>query len=169
MKKLPVILGTAAIAGALFMSYGHAEDKAKSPKTEPAKALKNQTVCPVLGNKIDSTAYSDIQGQRVYYCCPACSKKMKADPDKYFKKAAEQGVLFQNIQKSCPVSGEAIDSTVFTDYQGRRIYFCCKKCIADFEKSPADILSKMDKPAVTDSLKMEHHEAEHQGHEMHGH
>lgn len=161
MKKLTVILRTAAISGLLFMPFGHSEDKAQSPKIDAAKTLKNQTVCPVMGNKIDSTVYTDIQGQRVYLCCPACSKKLKADPDKYFKKAAEQGVLFQNVQKSCPISGDKIDSTIHIDYQGRRIYFCCKKCVMDFEKSPTDILSEMDKPAATDSSMMMHHKAGH--------
>jgi YHS domain-containing protein len=122
-------------------------------KTEPSKTaakatapqtLKNQSLCPVMGDEIDTTQYLDIQGQRVFFCCKKCEAKMKADPDKYFQKAAEEHVLFKNIQTSCPVSGKPIDTTVFTDYQGRRLFFCCDKCPVEFAKDPQKYLLKMD-------------------------
>ncbi len=138
----------------------HAEDK--TPATKTSKELKPQTLCPVMGKPIDSTAYTDIQGQRVYYCCPMCSKKLKADPDTYFKKAAADGVLFENIQSKCPVSGEALeDSAVFTDFEGRRIYFCCSKCEKSFKADPQKFLKKMDAAA---DKKAEPMKEEHKGH-----
>ena len=91
--------------------------------------LKEQTICPVMGNKINKNVYTDIQGQRVYFCCPGCIETMKADPDKYFKKVAKDGVRFENIQTVCPVTGEKIDTTVSTYYEGRTVYFCCNNCI----------------------------------------
>lgn len=118
---------------------------AAGEKTEVKKELKNQTNCPVMGGAIDSSLYTDIQGQRVYHCCPMCSSKFKADPDKYFKKAAEQGVLFENIQTTCPVSGEELeDKSVYADFEGRRIYFCCKKCRGTFNEDPQKVLKMMD-------------------------
>jgi YHS domain-containing protein len=142
---------------------------AKQP--EETKELKPQTHCPVMGGKIDSTFYTDIQGQRVYHCCGMCSSKLKADPDKYFKKAAEEGILFENIQTTCPVSGEKLEEkSVYTDYEGRRIYFCCKKCAATFNENPAKYLSKLDMPMETeevvkdtteDAQSHEHHEHHH--------
>ncbi len=132
----------------LFLAMGALafakEQTAKNTKPVPVE-LKNQTNCPVMGGKIDSTFYTDIQGQRVYHCCPMCSKKLKADPDKYFKKAAAEGVLFENIQTTCPVSGEKLaEKEIFTDYEGRRIYFCCKKCRGTFNEDPQKFLKKMD-------------------------
>jgi len=50
----------------------------------------------------------------------------------------------QIAQKTCPVMGGKIDPKVFTDYGGRRIYFCCPGCIADFKKDPAKFLGKVD-------------------------
>lgn len=138
----------------------HAEDKTPAPKTP--KELKPQTLCPVMGKPIDSTAYTDIQGQRVYHCCPMCSKKLIADPDAYFKKAAADGILFENIQINCPVSGEELeDSAIFTDFEGRRIYFCCNKCEKSFKADPQKYLKKMD--AATDK-KAEPMKEGHQGH-----
>ena len=46
------------------------------------KGLKPQTVCPVLGGKINKDVYTDYQGQRIYFCCPACIKSF----EKYLKK-----------------------------------------------------------------------------------
>ena len=130
--------------------------------TKSAKELKPQTNCPVMGGVIDSTIYTDIQGQRVYHCCPMCSKKLKADPDKYFKKAAADGVLFENIQATCPVSGEELeDSAIFTDFEGRRIFFCCNKCEKSFKADPQKYLKKMD---VATDKKAEPMKEEHQGH-----
>lgn len=130
-------------------------DKADTTKiTEPTK---HQTNCPVMGGKIDSAAYSNIQGQRVYHCCNGCQKKLAADPDKYFKQAAKDGILFENIQKRCPVSGKAIEKKeVFTDFEGRRIYFADRECAGKFAAEPAkyvkalDLQTKEDYPAKTD-------------------
>ncbi|MCH7873560.1 MAG: hypothetical protein IID33_17825 [Planctomycetes bacterium] len=52
-----------------------------------------QTKCPVKGGDIDPTVFGDMaSGQRIYYCCPACDKKLKKDPAKYAEKLAEQGI-----------------------------------------------------------------------------
>lgn len=161
-------LSTAVAAGMLLLGVtGHGQDK--SP--EKPKELKNQTHCPVMGGKIDSTVFTDIQGQRVYHCCPSCIPKIKADPDKYFKKAAAQGILFENIQTTCPVSGEAIDKSKFVDFEGRRIYFCCNQCIKDFNKDPQKFLSKMDQSSEKPSSDMEKEHDTHEGHgdHLHGH
>jgi YHS domain-containing protein len=144
--RFPVILSIILAVSLAMISPARAEDQAKadSSTTTPVE-LKNQTHCPVMGGKIDSTAYTDIQGQRVYHCCPMCSAKLKKDPDKYFKKAAAKGVLFENIQTFCPVSGEKLEKKeVYTDFEGRRIYFCCKKCRGTFGEDPEKYLTALD-------------------------
>jgi YHS domain-containing protein len=146
MKFKPFAVLVLVVVLAAFNVY--AGDTGKEAEKEKPRELKNQTNCPVMGGKIDSSAYTDIQGQRVYHCCPGCSKSLKADPDKYFKKAAEEGILFENIQTTCPVSGEELkEKKAFTDYEGRRVYFCCEMCIDTFTKDAAKYLDKMDEPA----------------------
>ncbi len=49
-------------------------------------AAKGQSVCPVLGGKIDQKVYTDYQGQRIYFCCPGCVGMFQKDPEKYLKK-----------------------------------------------------------------------------------
>ena len=161
------ILATAFSVMLLAMVTVHAADTKEGPAKEPPKELKNQTHCPVMGGKIDSTVFTDVQGQRVYHCCPMCSDKLKKDPDKYFEKAAEEGVLFENIQTTCLISGEKLeDKSVYSDFEGRRIAFCCKKCRGTFNEDSQKYLSRMDAPA-----KMEEHQEEKSptGHEGHNH
>ncbi len=51
-----------------------------------------QTICPVLGGKINKTICADYQGQRVYFCCPGCVGMFQKDPGNYLNKLKEQGV-----------------------------------------------------------------------------
>ena len=50
-----------------------------------------QKTCPVMGGKIDPNVYTDYNGRRVYFCCPACDKTFKKDPAKYLAKLDSQG------------------------------------------------------------------------------
>ncbi|HEQ98930.1 MAG TPA: YHS domain-containing protein [candidate division Zixibacteria bacterium] len=159
MKKLQFFSIVFALSiftfGLALAGEGHekAEKTAKSESAEKADAveMKAQTICPVMGGKIDKEVYTDIQGQRVYHCCPGCSGALVADPDKYFKKAAAEGVLFENIQTTCPVSGKELEKKeVYADYEGRRVYFCCAGCVASFEEDPQKYLMKLDEKSSTD-------------------
>ncbi|NOZ19766.1 MAG: YHS domain-containing protein [Planctomycetes bacterium] len=44
-----------------------------------------QKTCPVMGREIKKDIFVDYKGRRVYFCCPACPAKFKADPEKYLK------------------------------------------------------------------------------------
>jgi Cu(I)/Ag(I) efflux system membrane fusion protein len=48
-----------------------------------------QTLCPVMGNEVDTEVYADVHGVRVYFCCPPCIDKFKAHPLKYVEKLPE--------------------------------------------------------------------------------
>jgi YHS domain-containing protein len=144
-----ITLSAALAVLALTAVAGGAADRSG---TEAPRELKSQTNCPVMGGEIDSTYFTDIQGQRVYHCCPACSEKLTADPDKYFKKAAAEGVLFENVQTTCPVDGMKLkDKSTYTDYEGRRIAFCGVKCRDAFSKDPVTYLESMDKKQSSES------------------
>lgn len=46
-----------------------------------------QTMCPVMdGNPINKQYFTEYQGKKVYFCCPGCDAKFKADPEKYLAK-----------------------------------------------------------------------------------
>jgi YHS domain-containing protein len=107
------------------------------------RELKPQTTCPVLGDRIDKNVYLDYEGQRIYFCCAGCKDTFLKEPEKYFKKIEEDGILLESIQKKCPVMGGDIDKKEYVDYKGRRVYFCCAGCKEKFDKEPEKYLKNI--------------------------
>ncbi len=52
-------------------------------------------------------------------------------------------------QTVCPVLQGNIDKSVYVDYKGKRIYFCCQGCDAEFNKDPEKYLKKLEAEGVT--------------------
>jgi YHS domain-containing protein len=52
-------------------------------------------------------------------------------------------------QTTCPVLGGNIDKNLYADYQGQRVYFCCKGCDDEFKKDPEKYLEKMKSQGIT--------------------
>ena len=47
-------------------------------------------------------------------------------------------------QTECPVMiGNEIDPSIYSDYQGKRVFFCCQSCKAAFAKAPERYLSRL--------------------------
>jgi len=85
----------------------------------------------------------------VRFCCPDCIKDFKADPAKYVAKL-DEAVIKQQSEKypleKCPISGEALGSMgepVNYVVGTTLVKFCCKACIAKFEKDPLPVLAKV--------------------------
>ena len=48
------------------------------------------------------------------------------------------------VQTTCPVmEGNKIDPNLYTEFRGKRVYFCCKKCKAAFEANPEAYLHRL--------------------------
>ena len=45
--------------------------------------------------------------------------------------------------------GGEVNKELFADYQGKRVYFCCKACPAEFKKDPAKYIKKMEAEGIT--------------------
>jgi YHS domain-containing protein len=58
-----------------------------------------QTVCPVMGGKINKQFFADYQGKRVYFCCEDCPETFKKDPAKYIKQLEDQGVALEQTPR----------------------------------------------------------------------
>ena len=46
-------------------------------------------------------------------------------------------------QTVCPIMGGAINKSMFTEYKGKKVYFCCAGCKEKFEKEPEKYLAKL--------------------------
>jgi YHS domain-containing protein len=54
----------------------------------------------------------------------------------------------QKAQTTCPVMGGNINKEIYTDYQGKRVYFCCAACVPEFKKNPDKYLKKLEAEGV---------------------
>ena len=61
----------------------------KLPNNGKIVVLDN-TVCPVMGGKVNKKIYAVHNGTKVYFCCPGCISTFEKDPEKYLKKLREQ-------------------------------------------------------------------------------
>lgn len=109
-------------------------------------AGKAQSSCPVSGKALNKAVFVDHQGQRVYFCCQGCPAAFKADPETYYAQFEKDGVEVENIQTTCPVSGEKLgghgEATSVT-YKGRTVKFCCSACKKPFAQEPEKYLAKL--------------------------
>lgn len=138
-KKLVVLAGVAAIVVGVAAAVA-----ADSPAGKP------QVSCPVTGKAIDTKAspHVDWQGQRIYFADKAAADAFRRDPEKVFAKFAAEDIAPENIQTTCPVSGEKLGGGDMGDpvairYEGRTIRFCCGACPPKFNKEPAKYLAKL--------------------------
>jgi len=138
MKKAIVLF---AVIGIALAGAARAEEK--------AAAGKPQTNCPMMGGKIDRSIYADYDGKRVYFCCDACPAEFKKDPAKYIKSMEDAGIVLEKPQATCPVMGNKINTSIFVEHEGYRIYFCCPACIEKFKKEPAKYMKTFDEQGVT--------------------
>jgi len=46
-------------------------------------------------------------------------------------------------QTTCPVMGGSINTNIFKEYKGKKVYFCCPSCKDEFEKDPEKYVSKL--------------------------
>jgi YHS domain-containing protein len=95
--------------------------------------------CPVMGETVDFNVKVMTPDGPVYFCCPPCVKKYERDPAKFadkIKAQRERLAKTPRIQVRCPVSGEAVDGKTTAEIGGQKIAFCCKNCVAKYEKDP---------------------------------
>ena len=68
-----------------------------------------------------------------------CKKKAAPAPITESEKAVSAAIQ----QTICPVMEGAINKDIFTEYKGKKVYFCCPSCKEQFEKEPEKYLEKL--------------------------
>ena len=46
-------------------------------------------------------------------------------------------------QTTCPVMGGKINKDIYTEYKGKKVYFCCAGCVDKFKEDPEKYLAKL--------------------------
>ena len=57
--------------------------------------------------------------------------------------AADQPAVAGKAQTTCPIMGGAINKKFYTDYNGKRVYFCCGMCSEMFAKDPEKYMKQL--------------------------
>lgn len=96
---LSAIAAGSLLAGSLVFA-GKRTDKDPGKPALEEKKLKPQTHCPVMGGKINEDLHVDVDGKRIYVCCPGCINAVKKNPEKVLAKMHEQGVRAQCVKKA---------------------------------------------------------------------
>ena len=145
--------GIAAAGEMKTQGHDHQMKGAHQMKAPDSGAVKlrdegTQKTCPVTGDPVDKSVYTDYQGKRIYFCCASCKTSFAKEPEKYLKKISDRGekpaLLAFVPQKTCPVMGGAINRSIYADYRGERVYFCCGACPPQFKKNPVKYLDKLE-------------------------
>jgi YHS domain-containing protein len=65
---------------------GHGLASMTDKPVEAVAAAIEQKTCPVMGGPINKDIFIEYKGKKVYFCCPGCEEKFKAEPQKYIAK-----------------------------------------------------------------------------------
>lgn len=137
-KTKLTIVATGLFAAVIAASAQSPRSYAKDGKSAGGdKALPN---CAIMDEPVSLAVRTDSDDGPVFFCCAGCIPKYKANPDKYAKRVAAQRKAlagWDKIQVTCPVSGKPTDSEVFTEVDGKKVYFCCKGCVGKYKSDPA--------------------------------
>ncbi len=99
MKKMIIM---ALVAAAWMVCIGNVVAQDAAPATVE---IKKQTICPIMAGPINPEVYTDAQGKRVYFCCPACLAEFNKDPAKYIAQLEAEGVTLDLAPDVDPVPG----------------------------------------------------------------
>jgi hypothetical protein len=104
---------------------GHKQGKTHaSEATSHEDSFKPQSVCPVMGGKIDKKVFVDVAGYRIYACCPGCLAKIESDPDKAVAAIIAKGETPERRLVVCQKCGEFKGTAACCDPKAEK----CDKC-----------------------------------------
>ena len=104
--------------------------------------MKIQTASAIVTTLVLAGAISAYAAES---CCPG-PKKNAAATNAVAKAEAKAEV---KAQTTCPVMGGPVNKSIFVDAEGKRIYLCCKGCIAPVKKDPKKYIAKLEAEGVT--------------------
>ncbi|MDZ4198705.1 MAG: efflux RND transporter periplasmic adaptor subunit [Kiritimatiellia bacterium] len=67
------------------------------PQAGPPRIEGPQTMCPVMGGLIDKRYYADVEGYRIYVCCPGCDDIVREKGAAFLIEGRAQGVIFEKV------------------------------------------------------------------------
>lgn len=73
-----------------------------------------------------------------------CKKQSSPSPAPAASESQAQPAAAAAVEQTiCPVMGGPVNKDIFVEYQGKKVYFCCEQCKAEFNKEPEKYLPKL--------------------------
>jgi YHS domain-containing protein len=72
-----------------------------------------------------------------------CKKKEQPVQPPVTEDVNKQAAAEAGEQTICPVMAGPINKEIFTEYKGKKVYFCCSNCKEEFEKDPEKYIAKL--------------------------
>ncbi len=142
-KQEPVPAVPAAPAGPNSVTYEDAQKAASdlAVRTEAAAATAADTAkaAEKAQTAADQTAKTATDAANK----AADTTKAAVDTAKATAATATVAAAAATEQTMCPVMEAPIDKSIFVEYKGKKVYFCCTSCKADFEKNPEKYIAKL--------------------------
>jgi YHS domain-containing protein len=131
VKKGCLLLAAFAIAA--LVTFGGCKKK-----EQPAAPAKTQTIEKTATKT--ATAVKE-EAKKTATAVKEEAKKEATAVKEEAKKTAAAAVEVE--QTMCPVLEAKIDKNIFTEYKGKKVYFCCADCKAKFEAEPEKYIAKL--------------------------
>ncbi len=103
-----------------------------------------QVACPISGSKLNSETMLEVAGVKLAFCCEQCQAKAASVSGE-----AQLALCFADLSKAfttqtaCPVGGKPINPKCSIKHNGKRVFFCCGKCLQAFSDNPNQYESKL--------------------------
>ena len=101
-------------------------------------------VCHMNVEPENAAGKSQHNRSTVYFCSDDCATAFEKEDD---KAATEKLESVLTSQTACPFTGKPIDVEVSAKHNGKKIFFCCKDCVKEFENDKDGTLAKLKKGA----------------------
>ncbi len=108
MKWQTVVASAALVL--VGVGAGAAPEAQAVGKAADAPVVKKQTLCPIMGGKVNASVFADHDGKRVYFCCNGCPAEFKKAPAKYIAKLEKEGVTLDRTPTAATTGKQATNA-----------------------------------------------------------
>jgi len=130
------------VSNALLLNRLNPEEDVQAGFVVEEKPGSTIAIDPICKMEVDTTTaelYTDYKGNRYYFCAPYCKEKFEENPEEYIEQevpGTEEEEKEVAIDPICKMDVDTETAELYTDYKGKRYYFCNPYCKATFEKEP---------------------------------
>jgi len=135
------------VSNALTLNRFKPERAEERVVARPPAAYQEGTVAidPICKMRVDIASadlYNDYEGKRYYFCNQHCKDAFESDPQKYREPEVSKQEPRTVVDPICKMDVDPATATLYSDFDGKRYYFCAQYCKDTFEANPMEYKDK---------------------------